>query len=345
MESLYPMVFEQNFLETVWGGNKLKPMKGMQSDDKPVGESWEISAVPGKESVVCNGPFAGRKLTEIVEEYGSLLLGNKSVETYGAKFPLLIKFIDAAQDLSIQVHPDDELAKQRHDSMGKTEMWYVVDAAEGAKLYSGFKSQISKYEYEKRVEDGSICDVLHSAEVHKGDTFFIPAGRVHAICGGLLIAEVQESSDITYRIFDYNRPGLDGKPRQLHTELAKDAIDYTVYDSYKTDYASKINKPVALAESPYFTVKVHNITRSFHRKLYKYDTFIVYMCLKGNMRIDVCSSRGFDGEAPKVKSIRLHEGHSCLIPASCADINLVPYNPDGTSQLLEVYIDNKNINK
>lgn len=345
MNTLYPILFKENFFELIWGGNKLKPMKGLQADTERIGESWEVSAVPGKESVVANGELGGKKLSELVEEYGDLLLGHKVRETYGLRFPLLVKFIDAARDLSIQVHPNDELAKARHNSSGKTEMWFVMEAEKGAHLYSGFKSRISKYEYEKRIEDGSICDVLQEHPVKKGDVFFIPAGRVHAICGGILLAEIQQSCDITYRIFDYNRPGLDGKPRQLHTELAKDAIDYNVYDSYKTEYEEKTNKPTAVTESPYFTVKIHNINRSFHRKLFKYDSFIIYMCLEGNCKIELRSTTGLDGQMPDIRTVELTKGNSCLIPAACADINLVPNNLAGVTKLLEVYIDNKNYDR
>lgn len=342
LQILYPILFKDNFFELVWGGNKLKPLKGLPSDNERIGESWEVSAVQNKESIVANGTLAGKNLTELVNEYGELILGKKVQGMYGLKFPLLVKFIDAANDLSIQVHPNDELAKERHNSFGKTEMWFVMEAEKGAHLYSGFKSPISKYEYEKRIEDGSICEVLQEHPVKKGDVFFIPAGRVHAICGGIMIAEIQQSSDITYRIFDYNRPGLDGKPRQLHTELAKDAIDYKVYDSYKTEYEERINKPVAVTESPYFTVKIHNINRSFHRKLFKYDSFIIYMCLQGDCKIELRSTIGFEGKMPDIRSISLTKGNSCLIPAACADINLVPNNSAGMTKILEVYIDNKN---
>ncbi|MCM1346179.1 MAG: class I mannose-6-phosphate isomerase [Bacteroides sp.] len=343
MEILYPMLFEHNFLETVWGGCKLKPLKGLAADDCKVGESWEISAVEGRESVVANGTLAGKKLTDIVEEYGEALLGKKTVEMFGRKFPLLIKFIDAAADLSIQVHPDDALAAERHGSLGKTEMWYVLGADKGAHLYSGFQKQITPSEYTARVADGSICEVLHSCEVERGDSFFIPAGRVHAICGGLLIAEIQENSDITYRIFDYNRPGLDGKLRQLHTELAKDAIDYKVYDSYKTDYECEKNKPAELAANKYFTVNVLHIDRESCRNLSVYDSFVVYMCLKGDCRIDILG--GTCKELPESGSLRLPEGYSCLVPAACANVRLVPDNAAGETEVLEVYIDNKDINK
>ena len=344
MNILYPLQFKQNFHELVWGGNRLKPLKGLPADNKRIGESWEVSAVPGKESYVANGALEGRSLTEICEEYGELLLGHKVAKMYGNKFPLLVKFIDAAKDLSVQVHPDDDLAMARHGCFGKTEMWFVVDAEPGAYLYSGFATPISKYEYEKRVEDGSICDVLARHSAKRGDVFFIPAGRVHAICGGIMVAEIQQSSDITYRIFDYNRPGLDGKPRQLHTEYAKDALDYKVYDNYRSDYEYKVNKPVAMTESPYFTVKRHVINRSFHRKLFKYDSFVIYMCLHGDCKIEMRSTEGFGGLMPSIREIELTKGNSCLIPYACADVNLVPNNPDHITELLEVYIDNKNFN-
>jgi len=329
------LIFELNLYELVWGGHRLKPMKGLPADDARIGESWEVSAVEGKESVVKNGPLQGKRLNEVVAAYGKNLLGQKVVDMYGEKFPLLIKFIDAERDLSVQVHPNDELAQQRHQSLGKTEMWFVMEAAPGAFLYSGFKSPISKYEYQKRVEDGSICEVLQRHDVKKGDVFFIPAGRVHAIGGGTMVAEIQQSSDITYRIFDYNRLGLDGKPRQLHTELAEDAIDYKVYDSYLTNYEEKVNKPVAVTECPYFTVKIHNLTRSFHRKLYKYDSFIVYLCLEGECTIE--------SNVDRSTSVTLTRGSSCLVPACVADVNLVPIN--NSAKVLEVYIDNKHFNK
>ena len=334
MERLYPLLFEQNLFDKVWGGHRLKPLKGLPADDEPVGESWEVSAIEGKESVVSNGTLRGRNLRELTSDYKDLLLGRKVQEMYGDRFPLLIKLIDAAKDLSIQVHPNDVLARERHGSLGKTEMWFVMEADEGAQLYSGFSSPISKYEYTKRVEDGSITDVLMRHEVKRGDVFFIPAGRVHAICGGTMVAEVQQSSDVTYRIFDYNRPGLDGKPRELHTELAEDAIDYTVYDSYLTNYTERVNKPVALTECPYFTVKVHNVTRAFHRKLFKYDSFIVYLCLEGECQIEPVSDRS--------KAVSLGRGGTCLVPACDADLYLVP--KDKTAKILEVYIDNKHFN-
>lgn len=345
MISLYPLLFENDFHTIVWGGCDLKPLKGLPQDSETIGESWEVSAVPGSESVVKNGPLAGRNLASITEEYGHLLLGKAVAAKYGGKFPILVKFIDAAKDLSIQVHPNDALAKERHGCFGKTEMWYVMKAAPGAFLYSGLKQSISKYEYNKRIEDGSICDVLQRHDVKAGDVFYIPAGRIHAIGGGTMVAEIQQSSNITYRIFDYNRVGLDGKPRQLHTEEAADAIDYTVCDDYRTHYDRKMNKPVPLIVNEFFVVKLLEVNRSFHRKLYKYDSFIAYMCLEGDCTIRIKSTQGFgDGVMPAEEDtiVRLTEGNSCLIPASVADLYVEPNNAAGTTKLLETYIDNKN---
>ena len=346
METLYPLLFDLNFHQLVWGGNRLKPFKGLTpSEDDKIGESWEISAVRDNESVVANGPLKGKKLNDLVSSYKELLLGKVVFSMYGETFPLLVKFIDAAHDLSIQVHPNDELAMNRHGCFGKTEMWYVMDALPEAKLYCGFNSRISKYEYGKRVEDHSICEVLQEYPVKSGDVFFIPAGRVHAICGGSLIAEVQQSSDVTYRIYDYGRLGLDGQPRELHTELAKDAIDYNVVENYKTEYERKLNKPVCISECQFFTVKLLEINRGFHRKLFKYDSFIIYMCLEGNCTIKVLSTRGFDGDMPLIREVHLSKGNSCLVPAAVADIMITPMNEEGRTKLLEVYIDNKHFNK
>ena len=345
MITLYPLLFENNFHPTIWGGNRIKPMKGLAGDAEPIGESWECSAVPGNESVVANGVLAGKTLNELVNEYGELLLGKTVFQMYGKTFPLLIKFIDAAKDLSIQVHPDNDMAQKYHNSFGKTEMWYIMDAEPGAKLYSGLKSPISVYEYNKRIEDGSICEVLASHDVKAGDTFFIPAGRIHAICGGILLAEIQQSSDLTYRIFDYNRPGLDGKMRELHTELAAEAINYKVFNDYRGHYERRINKPVCIAECEYFTVKLLETTRAFHRKLYKYDSFVSYMCLEGTCTITLRSWEKFNKkDEPCVKQITLTKGNSCLIPAGIADFDVTPHNQQGITRLLETYINNRDYN-
>ena len=208
-------------------------------------ESWVLSGVPGNESVVAEGPEAGKKITDL----------------YPGQFPLLIKFIDAKRDLSIQVHPDNDLAAKRHGCSGKTEMWYVIGAEPGAKLISGLKEPITPDDYVRLVEQDRITDVLAEHAVAPGDVFFLPSGRIHAIGGGCYLAEIQQTSDITYRIYDYNRPGLDGKPRQLHTQEAKDAIDYQVYPEYRTRYEPKQNEPIELVHCPYFTTTLYDLTK------------------------------------------------------------------------------------
>ena len=218
---MYPLKFEPILKQTLWGGDKIIPFKHLNSDLKGVGESWEISGVEDNESVVANGPDKGLTLADMVRKYREELVGEANYARFGNKFPLLIKFIDAKQDLSIQVHPTDELAKKRHNSMGKTEMWYIVDCEPGAYLYYGFQKEISKAEFKERIENNTLLEVLNKVPVHKGDVFFISAGTLHAIGKGILIAEIQQNSNTTYRIYDYGRVGADGKPRQLHVEKAQ----------------------------------------------------------------------------------------------------------------------------
>ena len=322
---LYPLLFETSLFPIVWGGNRLRQMKGMTPSCEPVGESWEVSAVPGKESVVLNGELAGKNLRELCQQYGADLLGGAVQKKFGNEFPMLIKFIDAESDLSIQVHPDDSVAMQRHGSMGKTEMWYVVDAKPGTYLYAGFSKSITSEEYRRRVEDGTICEVLAKHPIRMGDAFFIPAGRVHAICGGALIAEVQQSSDITYRIYDYGRMGMDGKPRELHTELAKDVIDYAVHKEYSVNYTKDMNQSNLVCECEYFTVNNLKLNEAKQRNLKHLDSFLIYICLAGECKI---------GE-----SVVLKYGQSCLIPASCADVTITPIGETGVVELMEVYVD------
>ena len=266
----------------------------------------------------------------MIAEYPEAILGKAVNERYQGKLPLLVKFIDAKQDLSIQVHPNDEMAQREHGKMGKSEMWYVIRADEGAHLYAGFKTEISPEEYERRVADGSIVEVLADHSVKAGDVFYLPAGRVHAICGGILLAEVQQSSDVTYRIYDYNRPGMDGKPRELHTELAARALDYHVEENYRTDYIDSTNRATQIIDTPYFDVRVMEISKPFHRDLRKYDSFIISMCIEGSCKISVRST-GYE--------ILLRQGHSTLIPAAIADYDVVPLA--GTTRLLDAFIDNQ----
>lgn len=327
--NFYPLLFEPNLHEVVWGGNNLRPYKGLEPTDEPIGESWEVSAVPTSASIIANGEWKGRDLISVISEYPKEILGKAVNEKYHGQLPLLVKFIDAKKDLSIQVHPNDEMAMLEHSKMGKSEMWYIIKADEGAHLYAGFKDKISPYEYQKRVEDGSITEVLADHQVKAGDVFYLPAGRVHAICGGIMLAEVQQSSDVTYRIYDYNRPGLDGKPRQLHTDLASKALDYHVEANYRTEYNTTGDSAIHIIDSPYFDVRVMEISKPFHRNLLKYDSFIITMCIKGDCIIKERST----GEETLLK-----EGNSTLIPAIMADYDVIPLQK--SSRILDAYIDN-----
>ena len=327
---LYPFLFTPNLHPVVWGGNQLRPYKGLAPSPEPIGESWEVSVVPGSTSIISNGPYAGRDLISLVTEHPEAILGKAVNERYQGQFPLLVKFIDAKRDLSIQVHPNDEMALREHGKRGKSEMWYIIKADEGAHLYAGFNQSITPYEYQKRVEDGTITEVLADHPVKAGDVFYLPAGRVHAICGGILLAEVQQSSDVTYRIFDYNRPGMDGKPRELHTELAAQALDFHVEDNYRTEYAETSNKAVQIIDSPYFSARVLEVLKPFHRDLRKYDSFIITMCMEGNCKIRVRNT----GE-----EVFLQQGNSTLIPAAIADYDILPQTTK--TRLMDVFIDNR----
>ena len=325
----YPLQFEPNLHPVIWGGHQLRPYKGLEPSDEPIGESWEVSAVPSSTSVVSNGIWKGKDLISLINEYPEEILGKAVNRKYHGQLPLLVKFIDAERDLSIQVHPNDDMAQRLHGKMGKSEMWYIIKADEGAHLYAGFKQNITPYEYQKRVEDGSITEVLADHQVKAGDVFYLPAGRVHAICGGILLAEVQQSSDVTYRIFDYNRPGMDGKPRELHTALASQALNFHVEPNYRTEYADAANKAVQVIETPYFDVRVMEVSRPFHRDLKKYESFIITMCIEGDCKIRVRST----GD-----EILLTQGNSTLIPAAIADYDIIPLS--SKTRILDAFIDN-----
>ena len=326
---LYPFLFQPNLHKVVWGGNRLCPYKGLADSSEPIGESWEVSAVPSSPSVIANGEYAGRNLIAVISEAPEDILGQAVNERYHGQLPLLVKFIDAHRDLSIQVHPNDEMAQREHGKMGKSEMWYIIDAKPGSYLYAGFKQEITPEAYKRHVADGTITDVLARHEVKTGDVFYLPAGRVHAIGAGILLAEVQQSSDVTYRIFDYNRPGMDGKPRELHTELASQALDYHVEQEYRTVYAENINRANLIVDSPYFSVRVTETADFFHRNLLKYDSFVITMCIEGDCHIRVRAT----GE-----EILLREGCSTLIPAVLADYDVIPVKQ--RTRFLDAFIDN-----
>lgn len=322
---LYPFTFEPILKKIIWGGSDICPFKGISPVQEGIGESWELSHVEGNYSVVANGELKGQSLDDLIRTYGKQLLGEHVMEQFGTTFPLLIKFIDARDNLSIQVHPDDELAKKRHNSFGKTEMWYVVKATPDAALYSGFSQQIDAEEYVKRVENNTIMDVLQRYNVHEGDVFFLPAGRVHAIGSGCFIAEIQQTSNITYRIYDYNRKDANGKGRELHTELAKDAIDYTLYPDYRTHYKAHTNATVQLADCKYFTTNLIDLDTIMVRDFSQLDSFVVYICMEG--RATLRDNKG--------NEIMVHQGQTVLIPA---DTDVVTISPVPGAKFMETYI-------
>ena len=320
-----PFRFTPIFKPLIWGGGKIGAFKDVELASANVGESWELSGVRGDESVVAEGPYAGRTLPELIGELRGELVGGQVYERFGTEFPLLVKFIDAHDDLSIQVHPNDALARMRHGKHGKTEMWYVVDADRGAHLKSGFSQKITPEEYERRVADNTLTDVLCDYPVQAGDLFFLPAGRVHAICAGTFVAEIQQTSDVTYRIYDYGRVGKDGKPRELHTELAREAIDYTVLPDYRSHYAAAQNRETELVACPYFTTSLYDLTQTVDKDLAALDSFLIVMCLAG--RGVLTNDEG--GETP------ICQGETLLVPASARRIRFVP---DGAMKLLTSHL-------
>ena len=323
---MYPLKFKPILKSTIWGGEKIIPFKHLDIHQDQVGESWEISDVPGDESVVANGADAGKNLTQMMDEYKAALVGENNYKRFGGKFPLLIKFIDAQQDLSIQVHPNDELAMKRHNSMGKTEMWYVIGNDGGkAHLRSGLCKQITPEEYAQMIADNTICDALADYAVLPGDVFFLPAGRIHSIGAGCFIAEIQQTSNITYRIYDFNRKDKNGNARELHTELSKDAIDYTVSEDYRTHYTPKQNEPVELVTCPYFTTTVYDLTEQMEMDYNELDSFVIYICMEG-----VCTVTDNEGN-----ELSLQAGESVLFPATTQKLYV---KPEGHVKFLETYV-------
>ena len=324
---LYPLKFAPILKDKIWGGTKLKTLFGKPATSDHLGESWELSGYEGDESVVTNGFLAGNNLAELLEVYMGDLVGDKVFERYGLTFPLLFKLIDANDNLSIQVHPNDETARARHNSLGKTEMWYVVDADPGAELIIGFAHDSSKEEYSEAVERGEVERLLQRVPVQRGDVFFIPAGLVHAIGRGVVVAEIQESSDITYRIYDYKRKDANGHERELHVAQALDVINFAASRQPKTPYEPKLNEPVTLVSCDYFTTNTLHFDREVVRDYAPLDSFVAYMCLDGAFTIHT------DGSETPVQ-----RGETVLVPAAINEVKLVPSQP---STLLEVYVQAK----
>ena len=324
---MYPLKFEPILKQTLWGGDKIIPFKHLNETLPNVGESWEVSAVEGSESVVANGADKGYTLPEMVRKYKEELVGEANYARFGNKFPLLIKFIDAKLDLSIQVHPGDELAKKRHNSFGKNKMWYVIAADKGAKLISGFAEEITPKEYKDRVHNGTFAEVLQTCAIEPGDVFYVPAGRVHGIGAGAFVAEIQQTSDITYRIFDYNRKDKDGKSRELHTSQAMDAINFSdVQDDFRTEYERVQNEPVEMVASPYFTTSVYDMTEEITCDYSELDSFVIFICVEGSCRLTDDNQN----------EITLRAGETVLLPAAVQEVTIVPEGQ--RVKLLETYV-------
>ena len=316
----YPLTFTPILKDRIWGGNKLKTYLNKPIVSETTGESWEISTVPGDISVVNSGVLKGKNINDIIDLYPNEILGKSVIARFGKQFPLLFKFIDAKEDLSIQLHPNDDLAKERHDSFGKTEMWYVMQADESARLVVGFKKDSTKEEYLKHLESKNLVALLNESPVKKGDVFFLETGIIHAIGAGVVVAEIQQTSDITYRIYDWDRVDVTGKGRELHTELALDAINYNVVDAQK-EYSKEKNVANEVVDCKYFTTNFipldGNLTITKNK-----ESFTVYMCVEGSFDLN------FNGEI-----FHYRTGDTLLIPAEMTQFEI-----EGTASVLEIYI-------
>ncbi|MDR2131043.1 MAG: class I mannose-6-phosphate isomerase [Odoribacteraceae bacterium] len=323
---LYPLKFHPILKSTPWGGTRLLAKSERPHGPEPIGESWEISAVEEHVSVISNGPLAGNNLQELIEIYMGDLVGDAIYERFGIEFPLLIKYIDARADLSVQVHPDDATARRRHNAYGKTEMWYVVDADPEASLILGFNRPTSKTEFLRCLREGRVMELVHAERTRAGECFFIPAGLLHAIRKGCFIAEIQQTSDITYRVYDYDRRDLNGNPRELHVELASEVIDYGYHPSHRVNYTPRDNRSIRLVACPYFTTSLLTLNAPIPRDYTCLDSFVIYMGVEGAVAVDA------GGEEP----VTVTRGETLLLPALLKNVTLYPVEP---SKLLEIFIE------
>ncbi|MBR2291310.1 MAG: class I mannose-6-phosphate isomerase [Prevotella sp.] len=321
--------FEPLLKQTLWGGDKIIPFKHLSAQMENVGESWEISGVKDNETIVANGPDKGKSLNQLVREQKELLVGKENYQRFGDEFPLLIKFIDARQDLSIQVHPTDEIAHRQGKPRGKTEMWYALGSQESGDrsqeppmLYNGLKQQITPEQYKEMVENDTITDALARYEVHEGDVFFIPAGRIHAIGAGCFVAEIQQTSDVTYRIYDFKRKDKDGNYRELHTKEAAESINYTVLPNYRTEYELPKNEGVQVVTCPYFTTAVYDLNEPMTLDYSELDSFVILIAVKGS------GSLTANGE-----TITFQMGDTVLLPATTDEVKV-----EGEVKFLETYV-------
>ncbi len=320
----YPIIFKPIYIETIWGGRKLEQIlhkKNMRKGN--IGESWEICDVENNVSKVENGKFKGLTIRDLCSQYGSDFLGKHVFETYGTRFPLLIKFIDAAQDLSVQVHPDDTFAEANHGSKGKTELWYIIDSEPNTSLISGFSSQTNPEQYLQKLSEQRISELLNRVPVKRGDVFFIPPGRVHTIGKGILLAEIQQSSDLTYRIYDWERKDKNGKSRELHLDKALQVLDFKAARETKTLY-DPYNDFAELSKNQYFTVNKLQLSKPVFKHYAELDSFVVLMGISGEVQLKYGN-----------KSMNISSGKTILIPSQLSDIQLIPKE---RSELLEVYV-------
>jgi mannose-6-phosphate isomerase len=328
MDSLYPLKFDPIYKDYIWGGKKLheKFNKKIPSSLTRCAESWEISTIQDNLSIVSNGFLAGNNLQELIEIYMGDLLGDKLYDKFGDEFPLLIKLIDATDTLSIQVHPDNKVARERHHAFGKTEMWYIIDSETNSQIIAGFNTKITKEIYQKHLADNTLAEILNYEKAEKNDIFFLPPGRIHAIGKGILLAEIQQASDITYRIHDWNRVDINGEARELHTDLALDVIDFKQYDVYKSSQQFIDNKTDNLAKSEFFTVNRLKINKSIERDYHLLDSFVIYLCIEGEVKI-------IYGDE---KSEIISAGNTILVPAELKEISL---EPKKSAIILEIFIE------
>ena len=307
----YPIKFTPILKDRLWGGEKLGSVLGKPIEGDSVGESWELSGVPGDVSVVANGPYAGKTLEDLIRDHPEELLGSEVLRRFGTEFPILIKFIDAREDLSIQLHPGDKLAKQRHNSFGKTEMWYIMDADPGSELIIGFNRDVDREEYQAALKEGRLLDMLHYEPVGEGDSFFINSGKIHAIGGGILLAEIQQSSDVTYRVYDFNRRDAEGNARELHTDLALEAMDYKKRDDFRIGYSRAKNTVAPMVDSAYFKTSYLELDASLTRQFKKRDSFRAYVCVGGSATLKL---GGY--------CVPVAKGETVLLPAAAPDLRI-----------------------
>ncbi len=321
---LYPLKFQPIFHYRIWGGNKLKSDLNKNYNESNVGESWEISSVKNSETKVLNGDLKGFTLEKLINTYKESFLGKHIFKQFGNEFPLLIKFIDAKDPLSIQGHPNNELAEKRHNSFGKNEMWYVMQADKESELIVGFNKELTKNEYINALEKGEVLNIMNSENVESGDTFYVPTGRVHAIGSGVLLAEIQQTSNITYRIYDYDRvDAVTGEKRELHTDMALDAIDFSLCENYKTNYTTTLNVSNKLVHSPYFKTNILNLDKNMAKDYSALDSFVIFICVEGSLELKYAN-----------KLYSLKKGETILLPAAINNVEIIT----SEAKILEVFL-------